>query len=398
MDVLFLIVHSEVDIIESPPLLMFFEYGIHYSADLRRIALIRTKAPRIYFYHQDLTYRKDEMNEIKVSVIVPIHGVGKYLRKCLKSLLEQDFSLPYEVLCLSDTPCDNSPEIIDEFVSIKPEVFKRIDVNNKNVSYTRNDGLKAARGEYVAFVDGDDFVSKDYISFFYKTAVEKSADIVIANFYLVKGGKRRKFLLSFIPYKGYISNRAAIKFMSNDVWIRGYLWYKFFKKDILKDCKLIDVKKTIEDLTFSSMAFINAKKIYWVQKRTYFYVIHDDSITKNWNPLKYVQLSMNFLAFTKIYAVAVYGNEKGTKFFNFSLLIRKFIFFYYVMVSKYHLKEKLKILKTLNKELRILKKHTTYTNSPWEAAIKEAGLNSVKEDIVLNKSDYIDLIQYSIDA
>lgn len=335
------------------------------------------------------------MEEIKVSIIVPIHGVEKYLKRCLGSLLEQDFDLPYEVLCISDCPNDNSPQIIDEFVSIKPNVFKRIDVNNKNVSYTRNDGLKVAKGEYIAFVDGDDFVSRDYISYFYKTAIKKDADIVITNFYMFKKGRRSKFFLSFIPYKGYVSKRDATKLMANDVCIRGYLWYKFFKKEILKDCKFIDIKKTIEDLTFSSMAFMNADKIYWTQKRNYYYVYHDGSITKDWNPLKYVQLSINFLAFIKIYAVSKYGDKEGSKFFNFSLFIRRFIFLYYVMVSKYSFIEKNKILKTIRQELRILRKHITYTNSPWEGVIKEAGLTNVIEDIVFDKTKYIDLIEYS---
>lgn len=140
------------------------------------------------------------MSDIKVSVIVPIHGVAKYLKRCLGSLLEQDFNLPYEVLCLNDCPNDKSPDIIDEFVSIKPEVFKRIDVQNGNVSFTRNDGLKAAQGDYIAFVDGDDFVSKDYISYFYKTAIEKDADVLITNFYMYKKGKKVNFsyLLSHI--------------------------------------------------------------------------------------------------------------------------------------------------------------------------------------------------------
>ncbi len=335
------------------------------------------------------------MNDIKVSVIVPIHGVAKYLKRCLGSLLNQDFDLPYEVLCISDCPNDNSPDIIDEFVSTKPEVFKRIDVQNGNVSFTRNDGLKAAKGEYIAFVDGDDFVSKDYISYFYKTAIEKDADVLITNFYMYKKGKKGRFFLSFIPYKGYVSQRKAVQFMANDVFIRGYLWYKFFKKDILKDCKFIDVKKVVEDLTFSSMAFMNAKKIYWTQKRNYYYVYHDGSITKDWDALKYVQLSINFLAFVKIYAIAKYGEKKGADFFKFSLFVRRFIFLYYVMVSKYSLKEKNKILKYIRMEIRILKKYITYTNSPWENVIKEAGLDHIKEEVVFDKSRYIDLIEYS---
>ncbi len=335
------------------------------------------------------------MNDIKVSVIVPIHGVEKYLRRCLNSLLEQKFDFSYEVLCLSDSPNDESPNIIDEFVELRPDIFKRIDVNNGNVSYTRNDGLKIAKGDYIAFVDGDDFVSEDYLAYFYKIAIKKDADIVITNFYMFKNGKRRKFFLSFIPYRGYISKRKAVKLISNDIFIRGYLWYKFFKRDVIKDCKFIDVKKTIEDLQFSSMAFVNAKKIYWAQKRNYYYVYHDGSITTEWDACKYVQLIINFLAFIKLYSVSVLGEKEGSKFYKFSLFVRRFIFIFYVFISKHSLKDKIKISKIINEELRIIRKHITYTNSPWEDVVKEAGLDKLKEDIIFDKLKYINLINYS---
>ena len=334
------------------------------------------------------------MNDIKVSIIVPIHGVEKYLRRCLNSLLNQKFDFSYEVLCLSDAPNDNSPSIIDEFVELRPDIFKRIDVNNRNVSYTRNDGLKIAKGEYIAFVDGDDFVSEDYIAYFYKVAIEKDADIVITNFYMFKKEKRKKFILSFIPYRGYISRRKATQLISNDIFIRGYLWYKFFKKDVIKNCKFIDVKKTIEDLQFSSMAFVNAKKIYWTQKRNYYYVFHDGSITTKWDACKYVQLIINFLAFLKLYAISIYGEKEGSKFYKFSLFVRRFVFLYYVFISKHSFKDKIKISKIINEELRIIRKHITYTNSPWEDVIKEAGLDKLKEDIIFEKSKYINLIDY----
>ena len=85
------------------------------------------------------------MEDIKISVIVPIHGVDKYLEECLNSLLYQTFSKKYEVICVSDSPNDTSPSIIDRFVSLRPDIFVRLDVNNRNLSFTRNDGLKKAR-------------------------------------------------------------------------------------------------------------------------------------------------------------------------------------------------------------------------------------------------------------
>ncbi|MDY4159297.1 MAG: glycosyltransferase family 2 protein [Candidatus Onthovivens sp.] len=129
------------------------------------------------------------MQDIKVSVIVPIHGVDKYLDQCLSSLLNQKFDYKYEVICVNDTPNDNSPQIIDKYVNLKNDVFKRLDVFNRNVSYTRNDGLKAASGDYVIFIDGDDFVDENLLQILYQNAIKNDAEVVIYNFYMYKKGK-----------------------------------------------------------------------------------------------------------------------------------------------------------------------------------------------------------------
>ena len=84
-----------------------------------------------------------------------------------------------------------------------------------------------------------------------------------------------------------------------------------------------------------------------------------------------------------------------SKFYKFSLFVRRFIFIFYVFISKHSLKDKIKISKIINEELRIIRKHITYTNSPWEEVIKEAGLDKLKEDIIFDKLKYINLINYS---
>ena len=134
---------------------------------------------------------------MKVSVIVPIHGVEKYLRKCLRSLLEQDFSYAYEVICVNDSPNDSCPSIIDGFIRLAPSIFKRFDVDNRNISFTRNDGIKVSEGEYITFVDGDDFVDKNFLSTLYKEAIRSESDIVVSNYY---GYKNRK--INILKCKG----------------------------------------------------------------------------------------------------------------------------------------------------------------------------------------------------
>ena len=171
---------------------------------------------------------------MKISVIVPIHGVEKYLYRCLDSLAKQDFSDEYEVLCINDTPNDNSPKIIDEFVTLKTSIFKRIDVFNGNISFTRNDGLKNARGEYITFVDGDDFVSEDFLSKLFNEAITSKADIVVSNYFAYKKHKKIIFTSNFAA-KGVYNNKKALQKLFNDVSCRGYVRGKLFKKSLSRD-------------------------------------------------------------------------------------------------------------------------------------------------------------------
>lgn len=328
------------------------------------------------------------MNEIKISVIVPIHGIASYLKKCLESLLNQDFQEKYEVLCLNDTPNDDCPKIIDEFVEKYPSIFTRIDVFNGNVSKTRNDGLLRAKGYYIAFVDGDDFVAKNYLSSFYYAAINKKADVVISNYYVFKNNKKHKVMQTCILYNGYISSKKAIQLLLNDLLIRGYVWNKFFKKEVIKDLYFLDVHKIIEDGQFSFDAFFKASKIYWMQKRTYFYNDHGDSESHNWDYKKYIQLGLNLLAYVKFYTLKSFSSSDFKIKYNVSCFIRKLTFLYYIIISKENLKIKGYIYRNLKKQLKLIKKHVVYKNTPWEKVIIEAKLDGIKEDIEINPEVY----------
>ena len=100
------------------------------------------------------------MNTInpKISVIVPVYNTAQYLPRCLDSILNQDFEA-YEVICVNDGSSDNSIEILREYEN-KSSKIKVINQANSGVATTRNTALKHAKGEYLAFLDSDDFVKR----------------------------------------------------------------------------------------------------------------------------------------------------------------------------------------------------------------------------------------------
>lgn len=118
------------------------------------------------------------MNDIpSVSVIIPVYNVEKYLRKCLESVINQSFK-NIEIICINDGSPDNSINILEEYKA-KDNRISVISEENKGVSYTRNLGIELAKGEYIFFLDGDDFLSLDFFELFYKNAKENKSEIVV---------------------------------------------------------------------------------------------------------------------------------------------------------------------------------------------------------------------------
>ena len=117
------------------------------------------------------------MNEIKISVIVPIYNVAPFLEKCLSSLCNQSLE-GIEILCVNDGSPDTSDMIIEDFRHRYPEKIKVLAKENGGLSDARNFGLAHAAGKYVAFLDGDDYMDPHLLEALYKKGEETSADAV----------------------------------------------------------------------------------------------------------------------------------------------------------------------------------------------------------------------------
>ncbi len=220
------------------------------------------------------------MSNIAISVVVAIHGVAEYLKKCLSSLAEQDFSYTYEVICVNDTPNDNSPNIIDEFVKQYPNIFKRIDVINKDLSLTRNDGIKVALGEFICFVDGDDFVYPHYLKVLYSLVKDSNLNIGVANYQVLMNGRKKTLLSNRLALNGIKNQNKAIKALLGDIRCRAYAWNKIYRRDFLLSHNLLfkPSKIYIEDILFNYEAFILCDKINFSKEKIYCYVQRDNSL------------------------------------------------------------------------------------------------------------------------
>ncbi len=144
----------------------------------------------------------------KLSIIVPIYNSGKYLYKCINSLLRQTLD-DIEIILVDDHSIDNSLNIINNYQRLYPDKIKVLsNIENKGAGYSRNKGLLVATGEYIGFIDSDDYIEPDMYEKMYVTAVNNNDDIVVTNMDLKYLGLDFSFLSRKCPTE---QNRFDIK-------------------------------------------------------------------------------------------------------------------------------------------------------------------------------------------
>ena len=210
---------------------------------------------------------------MKVSVIVPVYNTEKYLKNCIDSLLKQNFE-DYEIIVINDLSPGNAEEIIKSYNDKKIVYIKN--KTNKGIGYNRNLGIKKAKGEYVCFIDSDDYVKEDFISKMYNYSKENNLDLCVCDYVNVDedGNKLKEFNLSDFCITNYEENNKIL------CEINLAPWNKLYKKDMLVKNK-IEFSKTLkyEDLSFVALSIKNSKKIGKINEQLNYYTIHKNSET-----------------------------------------------------------------------------------------------------------------------
>lgn len=206
-----------------------------------------------------------------ISVIVPIYKVEKYINRCIESLLNQTFS-DFELILVDDGSPDHCGEICDDYGE-KDNRVKVIHKENGGLSDARNAGFKAAKGEYVVFVDSDDWVAPAFLESLYIAIqgndiceceiVRTSTDSIT---YLESNGETVLY-----------SAQDALQMLILDRGFHQYVWNKMYKKSLIDDIHF-EVGKTNEDEFWTYQVFGRAERIVKISNVLYCYYQRDDSI------------------------------------------------------------------------------------------------------------------------
>lgn len=215
----------------------------------------------------------------KLSIIVPVYNVEKYIEKCLDSLVGQTLK-DIEVIVVNDGSKDNCQKIIDNYKSKYPKIIKSIVKENGGQGSARNVGLSLAEGEYIAYVDSDDYVISSMFEKLYNNAKKYNSDISVCGSYVVDDKGK------IIKEEVFHSDKKVFDVKSNPdvLFDKMAVWNKIYKKSFLESLNIqFRSKKWYEDFDFSAIALINAKKISVVEEPLYYYLLREGSTMNNSN-------------------------------------------------------------------------------------------------------------------
>ena len=250
--------------------------GLKYSDDNKKLS---------YDFIRDLGYPEDfEQFDCEksdglplVSVVVPVYNVEKYIEECLSSIINQTYR-NLEIICVDDCGQDNSMEIVKKYAKKDKRIKVIKHKENKGLGGARNTGLKNAKGEFIFFIDSDDWIERDCINITTSKLKETGLNTVIfkADVWWQKTKNRTEIWYS--NYAKFPEGRFFID-ENNMCYIPHYSWNKGYRRDFLIKNKIFWQENVIyEDMEFFFKVFITSPDTYMIDKSLYIYRRRDDSI------------------------------------------------------------------------------------------------------------------------
>ena len=267
----------------------------------------------------------------KVSVIVPCYNVEKYLNRCVNALVSQTLS-DIEIILVDDGSLDGVPRMCDSWAAKDPRI-KVIHKKNAGLGFARNSGLDVATGEYIAFVDGDDYIDCNAYEDAFNEAVHNDADIVLwgiikeirLNVWKKISEKQKKILESRAIISYMLDMIASAPYVKHERLVDMAVWHGIYKRKMIDSCRIRFLSErdiVCEDIPFDVDILLNSKKMVLLEKPYSYYCLNENSLSSTFKVekfekfirlhelLKYKLLSVNkaefrvdrfFIGFTRSY-------------------------------------------------------------------------------------------------
>ena len=210
----------------------------------------------------------------KISIIVPVYNVESYVEKCLDSIINQNY-INLEIIIVNDGSTDMSGDICENYLK-KDDRIVVIHQNNQGLSMARNNGINIATGDYIGFVDSDDWIEPDMFFTLYTIAVENDADISMCNFYYTHDS----------GYKSPFSNETTgtkvltgVHKITHNIRIaNNFVWNKLYKRSLFNKARF-PKDKLYEDIFLVYKLIDSANKMATTSQCKYYYLRRENGIT-----------------------------------------------------------------------------------------------------------------------
>ena len=215
----------------------------------------------------------------KISVVVPIYNVEKYLDRCINSIINQTYK-NLEIILVDDGSTDNSGKIADKYKKIDSRI-KVIHKTNGGLSDARNKGIRIASGKYISFIDSDDYIAEDMISYLYKLINDNNSEISICNFQQFSSIEEINDSKDFNIDESNIYNYTGVEMLQillkGNISYGDYAWNKLYLLSLFNNIQY-PIGKKMEDIGTTYKLYFNSKKVTIGAEKKYFYYKRNDSI------------------------------------------------------------------------------------------------------------------------
>ena len=278
-----------------------------------------------------------------ISVIVPIYNTEKYLKRCIDSILQQTYK-NLEIILIDDGSTDGSLEICNKYKN-EDNRIRVIHTENGGVSRARNLGLENANGDFISFIDSDDYIDEDMYSKLYKEITNCDVDFLIFNAYCN---------YDFEHISGIITKEQAFYYILDKDKFRGYICNKFYKKSILKQQRFNEDIYICEDLLFNCEYLLKCKKCLVLNEKLYHYVERKNSAVHEvrYNPRRSTSLN----AYEKLIDMYKKNSLSGIDKLYLSY-IKEYSVIFYQLKKVGNKQELAKLKREFKQKLNIAKKY-----------------------------------------
>lgn len=218
---------------------------------------------------------------LTVSMVVPIYNVQEFLPRCLDSILAQDHEA-LEVILVNDGSPDDSAQIIRRYDEENPGRFVVITQENQGLGMARNNGIKAATGEFICFVDSDDWIEPTYVSTMAERAQRTGADVVVSTcWFELNDGPRLPY--PFMTRRTSMTGEEAAKLALNLFSIQTNAWNKLYRRSLFLDNDIVFPSIYYEDVATTTPLLACARRVELMNVPLYHYCYRTTGITGNFS-------------------------------------------------------------------------------------------------------------------